>query len=394
MRRIALLAGLVALVFTGLPQSGTAAVIGDGKSTAFLGGVAALVGGSPESGAQHRSAGDFGTFGSQQAPTDGVTVAIDPVVTALLDGSTETVFELPDGQVITTITPPAGFNPLEADDSTLVKFGFPPRPSDPADLEDWTTAMTAYRPDKSDDPPDEPLQVTYHSAPSYGTYYANWAGYIAGTLFTQSRTYVAVKTSFYVPSNTGTCSNSNMVGFWIGLGGTSADRSNSLVQQGVECGHPNVGAGSSYRPFTEFADTAPPVALCGYSSWTLGAGHWIYQNMSFQTSQNKAFFYLEGQTSGVAHGCSATPPSGWSWDLNTAEWIAEAPTGAAINFGSVRFTNARTQLYSNSQWVTLGSQPVTKTIQGSSSSYYCISPGAIGSGTAFTDYWHQSDCYN
>ncbi len=116
--------------------------------------------------------------------------------------------------------------------------------------------------------------------------------------------------------------------------------------------------------------------------------------MSFQTSQNKAFFYLEDQTSGVAHGCSATPPSGWSWDLNTAEWIAEAPTGTAINFDSVRFTNARTQLYSNSQWVTLGSQPVTKTIQGSSSSYYCISPGAIASGTAFTDYWHQADCYN
>lgn len=204
-RRIALLAGLVALVFTGLPRSATAAVFGGGQSTSFLGGVAGLAGGSPQSGAQHRPAGDFGTFGSQQAPTGGVTVTIKPVVTTLPDGSTQTVFELPDGQVITTITPPAGFNPLKADDSTLMKFGFPPRPSDPAELEDWTAAMSAYRSDKSDDPPDEPLQVVYDSAPSYATYYTNWAGYIAGTLFTQSRTYVAVKTSFYVPSNTGTC---------------------------------------------------------------------------------------------------------------------------------------------------------------------------------------------
>ena len=293
MRKVVLLAGLVTLVFTGLPRSAISSVV-VGKSAAFGGGAVGLASGAPQDAGQHRSTRDFGTFGSQEAPTAGVKVTIEPVVTALPDGSTQTVFELPDGQVITTITPPAGFDPLKADDSTLAKFGFPVRPSDAADVEEWTAAMAAYRPDKSDDPPDRPLEVVYDSTPSYATYYTNWAGYIAGTLFTQSRTYVAIKTSFYVPSKTGTCSSSNMAGFWIGLGGTSADRSNSLVQQGIECGHPNVGSGSSYRPFTEFANTAPPVALCGYSSWTLGAGHWIYQNMSFQTSQNKALFLPRG----------------------------------------------------------------------------------------------------
>ena len=171
--------------------------------------------------------------------------------------------------------------------------------------------------------------------------------------------------------------------------------SNDLVQQGVECGSSAVGSGSAYRPFTEFANTAPPVAFCGYSSWTLAPGDVIYQNMSFQTSQNKAFFYLEDQTSGVAHSCSRTPPAGWSLDLNTAGRIAEAPAGVSINFGSARFSNARTELSSNSTWVTPASQTETKTIQGDSSTYYCIAPGAISSaGDAFTDSWHSpGDCY-
>ena len=184
-----------------------------------------------------------------------------------------------------------------------------------------------------------------------------------------------------------------MAGFWIGLGGWSS-RTNDLVQQGIACGDPDLGSGSSYRPFTEFANTALPVDFCGYSSWTLPAGHVIYQNMSFQTSSNRAYFYLQDETSGVAHSCSATPPSGWSYNGNVAEWIAEAPTGTAINFHSVRFTDANAELYSNSSWVTLGSQPITKTIAGSSSSTYCIAPGSIGSDSAsFTDTWHQATCY-
>lgn len=337
----------------------------------------------------------FGSLGSQASAASGPTVTVVPVVKKLGGGITETTYSLPDGSVITSTTPPVGFRPLTASDDELMQFNFPVRPTGGADLKAWTDAMSAF---KSDEPSAEPLEVSLGGdaggagSTTYATLYSNWAGYIAGTLNVQNHKYVAVKGNIVVPSNTGTCQLSNNLGIWIGLGGTSSNPEN-LVQQGIACGNPSVGSGSAYRPFTEFANTRPPVPFCGFSSWTVGAGDVIYQNMSFQSANNKAFFYLEDQTSGVAHSCSATPPSSWTFDGNTAEWIAEAPTGTSINFHSVRFTNAHAELGSNSSWVTLGSQTVTKTIQGSSSSTYCIAPGSIGSNTAFTDTWHQANCY-
>lgn len=361
----------------------------------FSGGVAGPAIAAGDSGAHHISVYDFNAVGYRESVTDGFTTTIEPVVTGRPDGSIVTTYKLPDGELLTSTTPPPGFDPLTAPDTLLAEYGFPARPSDARDLQEWTSAMAAY---KSDGPPTWALQVVSDTAPAamsapalYTTLYGNWGGYIAGTLYTQSNTYVAAKTAFTVPSNAGTCSGSNTVGLWIGLGGTYSNGDN-LDQQGIECGNPDVGSGSAYRPFTEFANTANPVAFCGYSSWTLPAGDFIYQNMSFQTSSNTAYFYLEDETSGIAHSCSASPPSGWSYDGNTAEWIAEAPTGTAIDFHSVGFTDANAELDSNSTWVTLGSQTVTKVIDGSSSSY-CIAPGSIGSDQqSFTDTWYQSTC--
>jgi hypothetical protein len=338
----------------------------------------------------------------QVSTTAAFTITIEPVVTSLPDGSVQTTYALPDGDMMTTTTPPPGFDPLTASDAQLREVGFPLPPSDASDYQEWAAAMAAF---KSDDPPAGPLQVVVDSAPAGVSMryfscpsYCPWGGYTAGTRNTQSHTYVAVKSLLYVPSNTGTtCSNSNTVGMWIGLGGTGGSYPNdNLVQQGIECGNTDVGSGSAYRPFTEFADGQNPVAFCGYTSWTLSAGHKIYQNMSFQTSQNKAFFYLQDETSGVIHSCSRTPYSGWHYDLNTAEWIAEAPTYTAVDFGSVSFSDAMTELNSNGTWVSLGSQPVTKMIDGygfvGGHLYECIVPGSISSGTAFTDSWVSSQC--
>ena len=294
------------------------------------------------------------------------------------------------------------FDPLTATDAQLTEFGFPLPPSDASGYEEWKAAMAAF---KSDDPPTEPLQevvgdstqVRYSSCPTY----CIWGGYTAGSWNVQSHKYVAVKGVFHVPSNTGTCGSGNQVAFWIGLGGTGGQYSpDNLVQQGIECGTPSLASGSSYHPWTEFANTAAPKKFCGYS-WTLPASDKIYQNMSFQTSQNKGFFYLEDETTGVAHSCSHTPPSGWHWDLNTAEWVGEAAgtSSSVVDFGSVRFTNAQAELYSNSSWVTLGSQTVTKVIDGSGyvggHLYECIVPGSISSnGKAFTDSWVNNQCHS
>lgn len=52
------------------------------------------------------------------------------------------------------------------------------------------------------------------------------------------------------------------------------------------------------------------------------------------------------------------------------------------------------ELSSTSSWVSLGSQTTTKTVEGPSSTYYCIAPGSIGSDhQSFTETWHQNNCY-
>lgn len=325
------------------------------------------------------------------------TARVYPTTVTYPDGSSPTTYTEPNGSSMEMITPPKGFDPLAADEKTLAAYGFPLAPTDPEDYEEWYAAMKAYRwsapsTDAFDVPLGRPaLEDAFGVSP--------WAGWVAGTYGVQSHTYVAIRGNFRVPTNTGTtCSTSNQVGFWIGLGGTGGSYPyDNLVQQGIECGNSHVGgAGSPYRPFYEFANTDWPKAMCGQTSWTVAPGHMIYQNMSFQTSTNKAFFYTEDQgASGQTFACSYTPPSGWHWNLNTAEWIAEAPAYYSVNFGGVTFSNDRAELYSNSTWVTLGSQPHTMEVEGDTTAgrnYECIRPGAISSGTSFLNDWEASQC--
>ncbi len=88
--------------------------------------------------------------------------------------------------------------------------------------------------------------------------------------------------------------------------------------------------------------------------------------------------------------------SGWTANLATAEWIAEGPISQSIQFSTIGHTDAHAELYSNSTWVTLGSQSHTEFVDGvdGTSGDYCIAPGGIGTDAAsFNDYWYQIDCY-
>lgn len=116
--------------------------------------------------------------------------------------------------------------------------------------------------------------------------------------------------------------------------------------------------------------------------------------MSYEVSNKIANFYVEDETTGTTHSCSIAPPSGWSYDDNTAEWISEAPAHSAVDFGKVNFTNTQAELDSTGSWVTLGSQgTITKTISGASASTYCMSPGSVGSNEdSFTISYHQAAC--
>lgn len=361
-------------------------VIGSRLATALL--AMNLVSAAPTGAASN----DAGSDDWASNPAANTRTMVYPTITTLPDGATQVVYVFPNGQTSTSVTPPKGFDPLSASDAQLSEFDFPTRPDDPADLQMWTDAMSAFR---SDDPPTGPVEyLPLGQGTVYSSYGYRWGGWVAGTWQEQSHHYIAIKGNFRVP-NDATCNTSNVTAFWIGLGGT-ANSNPSLVQQGMSCGDSTLGGGSKYRPWYEFADEGVAKHFCSQpTTWQLNAGDVIYQNMSFQTSSNTGYFYFEDQTTGKAASCHDTPPSGWSWNLNTAEWIGEAPANQAANFNSIGFYNTRAELYSNSTWVTLGSQsPRLAVVDGQSSTVKCIYPGNIGADlTSFTDYWHSGSCF-
>jgi hypothetical protein len=335
---------------------------------------------------------NFGTQGSQSSRIT-QTTTVTSSVAALSDGGSQNVYELPNGSAMVVRTPPIGFDPVSASDTQLAEYSFPPRPTEASALADWTQVMQAYR---SDGPPAQSFQLsTDTQSLKYSVIYTNWAGFSAGTLNTQNTTYVGVKGEMTVPSHSGTCGSNSGIGIWVGLGGT--DNQNDLAQQGIECGNSGVGSGGAFRPFTEFANTENPIVFCSQTSWTFPAGDVIYQNMSFYTSLNQAYFYIEDITTGVAHSCSvAQPSSNWSFNGNTADWVVEAPgsSPAPLNFGTIPFSDANAYLGSNGTWVTMGRQSTTKWIEGDNSTTYCFSPSTIGSDNqSFSVSWHSSTCY-
>jgi len=344
---------------------------------------------------------DFGTWLSGPATSDAEvqTVLVYPSIVHDDDGSTVNTYAFPDGSTMSSTTPPPNFDPLKADIQVLTKYGFPLPPSDTDEYVAWYAAMEAFR---YTPPTADPVEFATRDDPDFATNkYHKWAGYIAGSIGVQAHTYVAVKGNLVVPTNTTSCGGNptHSVGLWIGLGGTGpTGNDHNLVQQGIACGKSQLGSLTSYHPFYEFANTDLAQPFCG-PAWTVNAGHVIYQNMSFQTSSNTAYFYLEDQTTGVARPCNFHPPSGWGWNLNTSEWIGESSLANPANFGSVHFTNARAELYSNSTWVTVGSQSNLREYQGwqyfetDGHIYKCIDSSALDAGGAgFTLTWVNPTC--
>ena len=343
--------------------------------------------------AHHSIVVGYSTIG--QPPNPGGPVAEETVtatISSTTDGGSAYTYVGADGMKLVVSVPPVGFDPMLASSNALAEYGFPQRPNDATALVDWTRVMSSYR---SDSPPPSEIQLpTGAGGTRYSVHYNIWAGYTAGSVGTTGHTYIGVKGEYTIPTISGTaCGSSNQLAGWIGLGGTTG--SNDLVQQGLECGNSNLGSGSAWRAWTEFANTQSPIAFCGYSSWTFPAGDVVYQNMGYEMSLNQANFFVEDITTGVSHSCSISQPgSNWSFNGNTADWEMETPSGAAADFGTLKFVDANAELDSTGSWVTLGSQTTDKWIDGVSSTSYCISPqGILSDNQSFNDAWSSGSCY-
>lgn len=291
---------------------------------------------------------------AEAEPSD---TSIEPSLTHLDNGVEIANFELPDGSEMRVATNVDETILLDASDHELEQMGIPARPTKEAEISEW---LKMYSQTNLNLP--ETMEIPTEDVPNYATYLDSWGGYIAGTFGAVNTSYVAVKSNFTVPISTESCTaNPDLAaGFWIGLGGVSS-LSNDLVQQGI--GWCTLKTINRWVPWTEFAMSQRPMAFCGYSSWYFNGGDVIYNNMSYQNSSDTAYFYMQNQTTGVAHSCSRSAPAGWTFNGNVAECISERVPGWPLaDYGSVRFTNCQVELGSNSTWYPIGARSSVKQI--------------------------------
>lgn len=294
-------------------------------------------------------------------------------------------YSLPDGSRVSVpqLSSEVGLSSLT--DSEIASLGLPPKPNGEAELAQW---VSDYSQTNVEGAPTESLQLqenaTYATSSSTSS---NWGGYAVGTFNSSTKQYVAVKGNFTAPSPSASCTASNNAaqGLWVGIGGTGG-AANDLVQQGIGWCAP-VNNSGKWKPWTEFASNYAAVDFCGFSTWLINPGDVLYNNMSFQTSSNTAYFYLEDQTSGVIHSCSVTKPANWVFTGNTAECISEKLANIPLaNFGSVQFSNCQAQLSSTSAWIPFGSATTIDKINNVNSSSLALqTTGGLGTdGKSFT----------
>jgi hypothetical protein len=277
----------------------------------------------------------------------------------LQDGGLLTIFRLPDGSVMKIPSNLSSETLLTLTSKEIENIGLPPKPLDTAELTTWLEMYST----SNQIVPDSNIELTNSATEFAYMYSGNWGGYLAGTSLVQNTSYVAVKANFKVPLVSESClvSPNYIVGAWVGLGGTN-NGADDLVQQGIGWCNPNQSI-NKFTPWTEFAGTQDPFAFCNYSSWNFNTGDIIYNNMSYQSSTDTAYFYMQNQTTGVAHSCSRTAPNGWKFNGNTAECIVERPTGVYLaNYGSLRVTNCQVELGSNSTWYPIGQRSSVKEV--------------------------------
>lgn len=279
------------------------------------------------------------------------------LVSDLGNGLSVTTFSDPDGSVTKVASGITRDNLSRASKDLVSELGLPPRPATDAEFQIW---LNDYSGSNSEAPTAQLSTSEDSKFTSIDNY--NWGGYGAGTKDIVNTAYVAIKANFVVPQISPSCTNypSYKVGAWVGLGGRNGS-SNDLVQQGIGwCSIDKTV--NKFTPWTEFAATESPRAFCNATNWQVNAGDVIYNNMSFQNSTNTAYFYMQDQTSGVKHSCSMTPPTGWSFNGNVGECIAEVPgqgNGALwllSRYGTIPFTNCQIELGSNSTWYPIGSR--------------------------------------
>jgi hypothetical protein len=247
--------------------------------------------------------------------------------------------------VLTAIVPPAGFNPLTADDATLSEMNFPVRPTDASALQDWTRDMGAY---KGTDLPslclgDHLISSPQTTAASSRTADSslgdgvfahetstNWSGYLYNGSFTSV-------VAHWTQNGAASCGcTSPQEGTWVGIGGSNA--SAGLVQDGTT---DNGNAGNS-----AWDEIVSPCGKAGpYFQSGVSVDQDIAANTTMDSSGTTASFSMTANGTVVLSALYGFGQTGCV-DEGTAEFINEAPNACGgqcplTNYVETKWTNAR-----------------------------------------------------
>ncbi len=254
--------------------------------------------------------------------------------------------QLPNGAKVTKfILPPAGFDPLKADDKTLLQHGLPLRPADPKALERWKAALS--RPIHYVEPefllmPNKTHGPRLKAAVGGAETSNNWSG--AVVYAPSGSTFKWVEGNWNVPDPFPAAADGTWYysSSWIGIDG---DGSPDVCQAGVECEAvtaggvttKNVYAWWEWYPLAEVKITNFPVAAGDMLSCVICA-----------TSTTTASVYFSNNSNGAGTSFQITAPSGTTLKGNCAEWVVEAPTvGGSLaklaRYGEVYFDNANSE---------------------------------------------------
>lgn len=285
------------------------------------------------------------------------TYADDVSVYVFDDGGKDYTFFV-NGEENHYFVPPKGFEPINASDEMLARYGFPERP-DEGDTDEynyWCELMSNYASTPELDYSVEIIPVSSIEDPDGGDieslssssteYSYNWSGYVAYT--DNSERFTEIQMDYTQPTVVSNSTGTSRNAYWVGFGGYN---SGNLVQAGTETKN-----GSSqyawYEYLSETGDTVSEIVLNGLS---VSAGDSIHLLVTYQRANNIFGYYIANNTTGVSASGTVTLDASIYYDGTTAEWIIERTkvNGSLAllgNYGSMTLSNCKATINTSNDW--------------------------------------------
>ena len=238
---------------------------------------------------------------------------------SLAQEGTTTIVYIDAETQITIISPPSGWDAVNATDQELSRYGYPPRPSNENDLVEWKKIASGkwFKPefeiDKSVEHPGE--GVVRNSTQIYSSM---WSGVIKDPGSVRSRVAGYWRQPYATAATTSRPAFSSQ---WIGLGGYNE---NVIIQAGTES---NIYTDSSggYDVWYEIIGTNITEDQINIPNFPHSPGDTYYADISFSKGNNgtASFYILDCDTESVTSFNVSNIQ--YNYDLTSAEWIFERP---------------------------------------------------------------------